>query len=157
MEAYVQANEEYYKDLCNQLGINNYVNLTFSPSCFNHFNIPQKDIEQFVDEEQDKTLVTIGDIAIDGVLLIVEGCTAGAATPIVVGIKVAQGAKTTYDIVSTADELFFDETIENNEKLMITITESILLQLGTYLEKEFKNYFERQNRTIITQLENEII
>ena len=123
---------------------------------YTHFDIPRNNIEQFVKEEQGKALVTLGDLTIDGLLIAAEFFTAGAATPIVIAVEAAKGAKTGYDIVKITDELFFDESVDNNEKLMIAITESIIMQLGVYLEKEYTDYFEKQTQSIIYQLEADL-
>ena len=155
LEAFYQVNEDFYTDICSQFGIND-IKLQYPPRCFTHFDIPRHDVEQFVKEEQGKALVTLGDFAIDGLLITAEILTAGAATPIVVVVAFANGAKTGYDIVKFTDELFFDESVDNNEKLMIAITEGIMVQLGTYLEKEYTDYFEKQTQSIIYQLEADL-
>ena len=146
LNEYNNTLKDFYTDFCRELEIGN-ISMKY-PECFAKFDIPKDNIEKYVDEEMRQFYWDMADLAVDGALCVADVFSGGALTPVIV----AKWMKTGWDVGTTVDELFLDDSIEESEKLEIAVAESFLLMIDNYLRCEYERFFASANNQIYNNI-----
>ncbi len=149
LTAYNATLAQFYADFCNKIGTRTpYVSY---PQCFVAFEIPKGDINNYIDKKNEDFYWNMADYAVDGVLILSEFVSGGATTPLLV----AKFAKTGYDVASTVDQLFFEDAMEDNEKLFVAVSESLFITMENYLKEKYSDCMNNAANQIYKNIKSE--